>query len=341
MGRGKRITILGAGSWGTALAVHLGVSGVECVLWGRDHELIEQMVDLRENPKYLPGVTIPEGVKFTSSLEEAITFGEILFLVVPSHGMRSIVTQVKGLLDRQGLAEKVYVSCAKGVENESLAFMSEVIEDVLGKEISDSIAVLSGPSFAKEVAQGLPTAVTVASKNLDLAKALQDILSYGTFRAYTSEDLRGVEVGGAVKNVLAIAVGISDGMGFGLNARAALITRGLREIVRLGVKLGASPLTFAGLSGLGDLVLTCTGDLSRNRQVGLRLGHGEDITNILSSMTMVAEGVKTSKAIYKLGVKLQCEMPISTTVYQVIYEGKRPEEAVTSLLDRPLRPEWE
>jgi len=337
----ERITILGAGSWGTALAVHLGIAGRVCLLWGRDRTLMEEMSALRENPRYLPGITIPGQVAFTSSLEEAVGFGDIFFLVVPSHGMRSMLQRLKAVMGPEDVARKVFVSCAKGVENHTLLFMSEVVEDELGIDRAKNCAVLSGPSFAKEVAQGLPTAVTIASKNVNLARDLQDMISYGTFRAYTSDDVTGVEVGGAVKNVLAIAVGIADGMGLGLNARAALITRGLREIVRLGVHLGASPLTFAGLSGLGDLVLTCTGDLSRNRQVGLRLGHGESLSAILSSMTMVAEGVKTSRSIHGLSIKCQCDMPISRAVYDVIHEGKRPEEAVASLLDRPLRPEWE
>ncbi|OCC15734.1 Glycerol-3-phosphate dehydrogenase [NAD(P)+] [Dissulfuribacter thermophilus] len=336
-----KIAILGAGSWGTALAVHLGRAGRDCVLWGRDPLLLEQIGMLRENPKYLPGISIPENVQLTSSLKEAVSKRDIILIVVPSHGFRSIVTELNNLMCKTDKENAAFVSCTKGVENGTLYFMTEVIEDVLGIEVSKKVAVLSGPSFAKEVAQGLPTAVTVASKDSTLAAQLQDVFSYGTFRVYTTDDVRGVEVGGAVKNVLAIAVGISDGMGLGLNARAALITRGLREIVRLGMNLGASPLTFAGLSGLGDLVLTCTGDLSRNRQVGLRLGKGEDINSILSSMNMVAEGVKTSRALYDLGVRTQTDMPISMAVYQVLYEGIKPDEAVTSLIERPLRPEWE
>lgn len=336
-----KIAILGAGSWGTALAVHLGRAGRDCVLWGRDPVLLERIGMLRENPKYLPGISIPENVQLTSSLKEAVSKKDIILIVVPSHGFRSIVIELNKLMCETEKENVAFVSCTKGVENSTLYFMTEVIEDVLGAGVSKKVAVLSGPSFAKEVAQGLPTAVTVASKNSTLAAQLQDVFSYGTFRVYTTGDVRGVEVGGAVKNVLAIAVGISDGMGLGLNARAALITRGLREIVRLGMNLGASPLTFAGLSGLGDLVLTCTGDLSRNRQVGLCLGKGEDINSILSSMNMVAEGVKTSKALYDLGIRTQTDMPISMAVYQVLYEGIKPDEAVTSLIERPLRPEWE
>ena len=332
------IGIIGAGSWGTALSVHLGRAGRRCALWGRNPESISEIRKRRENARYLPGISIPENVLITHSIEEAIHESPVALIAVPSHVFRSVMERIASILDKDD--KTIFVSCAKGIENDTLYFMTDIMREVLSRDTSENIAVLSGPSFAAEVAQGLPTAVTVAARDARLAAYLQDILSYGTFRVYTSQDCIGVEVGVAVKNVLAIAVGISDGIGLGSNARAALITRGLAEIVRLGLKMEASPLTFAGLSGLGDLVLTCTGDLSRNRQVGLRLGRGEDIASILDSMCMVAEGVRTSKALYELSIRLQCDMPISQAVYNVIYRDTSPGEALSQLLERPLRPEW-
>ncbi len=362
---GRRIAILGAGSWGTALAIHLVRAGHYCSLWGRNHAFIQEIKKARRNTHYLPDFKLPSDLNLTSSLDEAVSHCEIILMAIPSHGFRETLSILFDSISGHTFETfPIIVSCAKGIENKSLLFMSDIIIDLINDNISklikkeniqsddltadsalnrlkERVAVLSGPSFAKEVAAFLPTAITIASSSHQAASLLQETFSYSNLRCYTTQDIRGVEVGGAVKNVLAIAVGISDGMGLGANARAALITRGLREIARLGVRLGADPMTLSGLSGLGDLVLTCTGELSRNRQVGLRLGRGEKIDDILSSMNMVAEGVKTSMALYNLGASLGCDMPISFSVYKVLYKGVSPDEALNSLLSRPLKPEWE
>ncbi len=332
----KSVAILGAGSWGTALAILLAEKGVPATLWARDQEQARQLSESRENRKYLPGFSLPPGLEVTSSLSEALFKKDVILFVVPSHAMRETAKLVVQRISADA-APKALVSCAKGVENGTLMTMTEVLQEVLSGETASRVAVLSGPSFAKEVAARMPTAVTVAALSDEIARGLQEFLSTDFFRVYTTHDVTGVQLGGAVKNVLAIAAGISDGLGFGTNTRAALITRGLAEMSRLGLKLGANPLTFAGLAGLGDLVLTCTGDLSRNRQVGLKLGAGQGMDEILSSMSMVAEGVKTSKSLYMLARKHEVDMPITEHVYQVIYEGLSPRDAVRGLLERPQK----
>ncbi len=332
----KSVAILGAGSWGTALAVLLSGKGALTTLWARDTDLAQDIDASRENRKYLPGFRFPAGLEVTSSLSQALFKKDVILLVVPSHAMREIAALVAAEIS-SGVLPKSLVSCAKGIENESLMTMTEVLQEVLPAQFASGVAVLSGPSFAKEVASGMPTAVTVAALSEEIGGELQEFFSTGFFRVYTTQDVTGVQLGGAVKNVLAIAAGISDGLGFGTNTRAALITRGLAEMSRLGLKLGANPLTFAGLAGLGDLVLTCTGDLSRNRQVGLKLGAGQSMDEILSSMSMVAEGVKTSKSLYMLARKHGVDMPITEHVYQVIYEGLSPKDAVRGLLERPQK----
>ncbi len=332
----KSVAILGAGSWGTALAILLAEKGVSATLWARDQEQASQLSESRENRKYLPGYALPHGLEVTSSLSEALFKKDVILFVVPSHAMRETAKLV-ALGISSDAPPKALVSCAKGIENGTLMTMTEVLQEVLSGESASRVAVLSGPSFAKEVAARMPTAVTVAALSDEIARGLQEFLSTDFFRVYTTHDVTGVQFGGAVKNVLAIAAGISDGLGFGTNTRAALITRGLAEMSRLGLKLGANPLTFAGLAGLGDLVLTCTGDLSRNRQVGLKLGAGQSMDEILSSMSMVAEGVKTSKSLYMLARKNDVDMPITEHVYQVIYEGLSPRYAVRGLLERPQK----
>ncbi len=332
----KSVAVIGAGSWGTALARLLSEKGVQVSLWARNKELVEKMAENRENPRYLPGFPLSKFLDITSDLGRAILGKDVLLFVVPSHAMRETASLVSQGLSKDGLPKAV-VSCAKGIENDTLLTMTEVLAQVLPEDLSSRLAVLSGPSFAKEVAERMPTAVTVAAFNESIAKGLQGLLSTDYFRVYTTQDVTGVQLGGAVKNVLAIAAGISDGLGFGTNTRAALITRGLAEMSRLGMKLGANPLTFAGLAGLGDLVLTCTGDLSRNRQVGLSLGRGKGMEEILSSMKMVAEGVKTSMSLFMLSKRHDVEMPITHQVYKVIYEGLSPKDAVRALLERPQK----
>ncbi|NPA95770.1 MAG: NAD(P)-dependent glycerol-3-phosphate dehydrogenase [Thermodesulfobacteria bacterium] len=332
----KSAAVLGAGSWGTALAKLLSEKGIDTSLWARNSDFAREIARERENKKYLPGFPLKDSLLVTSSIEEAICDRDVILFVVPSHAMRETAELVADTLQGRALP-KALVSCAKGIENETLETMTDVLNEIFSSIGGVCVAVLSGPSFAKEVAQGMPTAVTIAAYSEEKAKGLQDFFSTDFLRVYTTQDVIGVQLGGAVKNVLAIAAGISDGLGFGTNTRAALITRGLAEMSRLGLKLGANPLTFAGLAGLGDLVLTCTGDLSRNRQVGLKLGAGKSMDEILDSMNMVAEGVKTSKSLYMLAQRHQVDMPIVEHVYKVIYEGMSPAEAVRGLLDRPQK----
>ncbi len=334
----KDVAVLGAGSWGTALAILLSDKGVNTTLWARSSSHAKEIEKERENLKYLKGFKFPSSLKVTSNLKEAISQKDALLFVVPSHGMRNTAKEVGRLLNGKSLPN-VIVSCVKGIENDTLKTMTEVLEEELPRGCASILSVLSGPSFAKEVAQKVPTAVTVASNSQEISQGVQRLFHTDYFRVYSTYDIVGVQLGGAVKNVLAIAAGISDGLGFGTNSRAALITRGLAEMSRLGIKLGANPLTFSGLAGLGDLVLTCTGDLSRNRQVGLKLGQGKSMDDILSSMSMVAEGVKTSKSLYELSKKHDVDMPITANVYKVIYEGLNPRQCVKALLERPLKHE--
>ncbi len=333
--------VLGAGSWGTALAILLAEKGVETTLWARKEETARKIRDAGENPLYLPGFPLPPDLEVTPELECALSGKEVVLLAVPSHGMRQTARLISDMIGA-GILERpprVYVSAAKGIENETFMTMTEVLSEVLPREPSHELAVLSGPSFAKEVALKMPTAVTIAAFSEETARMLTELFSTDFFRVYSTLDVTGVQLGGAVKNVMAVAAGISDGLGFGTNTRAALITRGLAEMSRLGLKLGANPLTFAGLAGLGDLVLTCTGDLSRNRQVGLKLGKGQTMEEIRSSMNQVAEGIRTSKSLYRLSRRHNVEMPITAEVYKVVHKGLDPRKAVRSLLDRPPKPE--
>ncbi|HID97930.1 MAG TPA: NAD(P)-dependent glycerol-3-phosphate dehydrogenase [Thermodesulfobacteriaceae bacterium] len=330
----KSVSVLGAGSWGTALAVLLAGKGISTCLWARNTSISERIKSQRENPLYLPGFQLPEELEVTSNLSHAVLGREVIVFVVPSHGLRQVAERTADILGTSA-APRAVISASKGIENHTLLTMSEILEDVLPARLTGRIAVISGPSFAHEVACCMPTAVTIACQDHKLGIRLQTLFSTDTFRVYTSLDIVGVQLGGALKNVIAIASGISDGIGFGTNTRAALITRGLAEISRLGMRMGANPLTFAGLAGLGDLVLTCTGDLSRNRQVGLKLGHGHTIDTILAEMNMVAEGVKTSRSACALAGKYQVDMPIITQVYKVLYENLDPKDGVRELLTRP------
>src|SRR5438105_4184502 len=332
---GATVTVLGAGSWGTALAVHLARIGHDVRLWARDPGFAATLSAVRENAVYLPGVPFPPTVTPNPDLAEACAGTEMLVFVCPSSGVRPLAEKLGTLLRH----EPVVVSAAKGVEHETHFTMSAILEDVLGQDHRARVAVLSGPSFAREVGQGVPTAVTAAARDPAVADAVQRVFAGQTFRVYTSTDVVGVEIGGAVKNVIALAAGVSDGLGFGHNSRAALITRGLAEITRLAVQLGADRQTLSGLSGLGDLVLTCTGDLSRNRTVGLRLGRGERLRDIVASMKEVAEGVHNTRSVRALAQSVGVEMPITEQMHLLLYEDKPPLQAVIDLMTRGLKRE--
>ncbi len=331
------VAVLGSGSWGTALAVHLARKGHPVRLWGREAATIERVRRRGPDGEVHPGVLLPDLVEPTTDLAAACRGCEAVIFSVPSHAMRELARAVRPLLEPGTLA----VSTAKGIEQDTSATMSVVLEETLGPEHRRHVGVLSGPSFAREVAHGMPTAVTAAAVELEVAQRLQQLFSDRTFRVYTATDVIGVEIGGAVKNVIAVAAGVSDGLGFGHSTRAALITRGLAEIGRLASKLGAERQTLYGLSGLGDLVLTCTGDLSRNRQVGLRLGRGESLAAILASMNEVAEGVRNTRAIHALAGRLGVDMPITGQMHAVLYENRAPQEAVVELMTRRLKHEPE
>jgi len=329
------IAILGAGSWGTALALLLAEKGLRVRLWVHGKETYQSLIEHRENIYYLPGAKLSPNIFPTQSFAQALGGQQDIVMVVPSHVYRMVLKQALPYLQ----SDCHIISATKGIETQTLLTMSEVTKQVL-KGFSYTYTVLSGPSFAKEVSQHFPTAVTVASSQQETALHTQKLFSTPYFRAYTHHDVLGVELGGALKNVMAIAAGICDGLGLGHNARAALITRGLVEMTRLGVKLGAESKTFAGLSGLGDLVLTCTSCLSRNYTVGKRLGKGEGIKEILSSMRMVAEGIKTTHSAYFLSQREKIEMPITSEVYAILYQGKSPLEGLKDLLSRTLKREF-
>lgn len=334
----QNIAVIGAGSWGTALAIVLASKGLSVRLWGHDSQHIANIRAEGENSRYLPGFALTENILATDNLRDAVDGCDVICMVVPSHGFRRVYEQ----LVRQLRDGTCVVSAVKGIENESLMTMTQVMEDVRLAHVPEKkiiTAVLSGPSFAKEVAQNIPTAITIGCGDMDTAKMLQQLFVTDTFRVYVSRDVIGLEISASLKNIVAVAAGICDGLGYGLNTRAALITRGLAEITRLGVALNAEPATFSGLSGLGDLVLTCTGNLSRNRTVGLKLGQGRKIEEIVSEMNMVAEGVKTTKSGYELARRMGIEMPILEQVHAIIYEGKNCSDAVRDLLKRELKAE--
>lgn len=329
-----RIAVVGGGSWGTAFAAMLSERNPDVSLWVREPEVCEGILKTRENRTFLPEVPLPLSIRPTNDLRDAVSGREIVAVAIPSQHLRAVARRMAGALAPGARV----VSLAKGVENGTLRRMTEVLAEEL-PEATGRLAVLSGPTFAREVAEGKPTGATVASRDAGVAASLQAALSGSRFRVYAETDVAGIEIGGALKNVMAIAAGMSDGLGFGHNARSLLISRGLAEITRLGVRLGASPQTFSGLSGLGDLVLTCTGDLSRNRTVGMRIGRGEKISDILSGMKMVAEGVETARATMDLSRRTGVPMPISEQVFLILHEGKDVEAAVAGLFARALRPE--
>jgi glycerol-3-phosphate dehydrogenase (NAD(P)+) len=330
-----KLGVVGAGSWGTALANLLATKGYTVDHWVFEEAICAQMATERENKTFLPGIRLSENLRPGNDLSAVVADKDLVLLVVPSHVMRAVTSKMAGLLGPDTI-----VACAsKGIENETYLTMSGVLGETLPAMPREKYAVLSGPSFAREVAQAAPTAVTVASTSLATAETVQQIFATPAFRVYTNDDVIGVELGGSVKNVIAIAAGVIDGLGMGLNTRAALITRGLTEIRRLGLRMGANPRTFPGLAGVGDLVLTCTGDLSRNHTVGKQIGKGKKLKDLLAEMQMVAEGVKTAKSVYNLSRKLQVEMPISHAIYHVLYEDLPAREAVYQLMTRDLKHE--
>jgi glycerol-3-phosphate dehydrogenase (NAD(P)+) len=327
------IAIIGAGGWGTALAITMARAEREVRLWAYESYLVETILATRENPIYLPSARVPESVHVSNTMKEVLQGARIVIIAVPSHVYRPVVSQMMPLLD----AEMHFVSAAKGIENDTLMRMSEVVVDVLKPAFMPQVAAISGPTFAPEVARGEPTALVVASPDERLRLFLQKELSAPRFRLYTNSDLIGVEIGAAVKNIIAIAAGVAEGLGLGSNPAAALITRGLAEIMRLVEACGGRRETLAGLAGLGDLVLTCYGSLSRNHRVGIALGQGKNIDEIVSNMRMVAEGVKTAKATVALARKLEVEMPIAEKMYSVLYEGLNPRAEIDDLMERKLR----
>jgi len=330
-----RIGIIGAGGWGTALAKILAEKGERVTLWCHGEDSFHELSVRRENLVYLPGVVLPRAVEISRSLAQAVAGKDLVICAVPSHVVRQVFVQAA-----PHLASGSLLLCGtKGLEEGSLKTMGELLVEISGAERKGRLAFLSGPTFASEVARGLPAAATVASYEPEVARSIQEILSTPNFRVYTSFDVVGVQMGGAVKNVIAIAAGISDGLSLGQNARAALITRGLAEMTRLAARMGADPRTLAGLPGLGDLILTCTGDLSRNRAVGLQIAAGRRLKEITGAMRAVAEGVRNTRSLYALACRLGVEMPIVEQMNQVLYEGKKPADAVRELMQRPLKPE--
>ena len=330
-----RIGVVGAGSWGTALANLLGRKGYAIDWWVFEEEVKLQIENERENKVFLPGFRLSEKLTPYNEIAPVVSGKDLVLVVVPSHVMRETAQKMAAHLAR----ETVLVSASKGIENKTHLTMTGVLKAVLAETPQSHLAVLSGPSFAREVAMKIPTVVTVASSDPQVALKVQHVFATPDFRVYTGDDVIGVELGGAVKNVIAIAAGIIDGLGLGLNTRAALITRGLAEISRLGRYLGANPHTFAGLAGVGDLILTCTGRLSRNHTVGYKIGQGMQLQDILAEMRMVAEGVKTAQSVYNLSRKLGVDMPIAHEVYHILYDGLAPREACRRLMTRDLKNE--
>ena len=331
----KSLAIIGGGSWGTALSIVLAPRFPDVRLWVYEPDLAIRMADSRQNDVYLPGLTVPSTVRIVNDLGSALEGAEIVLSVMPSHLVRELYRQMGPFLNPR----MVFVSATKGLENNTLLRPSEIIHEVVSGRFPAQVAVLSGPTFAREVASLNPTALVVASEDEDLNRCVQGLFSSSTFRLYTSPDPLGVEIGGSVKNVVAIGAGVLEGMGLGHNPMAALITRGLAEMTRLALALGAKVQTLSGLAGLGDLVLTCTGELSRNRTVGIELARGRKLDEIVGSMKMVAEGIKTANAALELAGRHGVEMPITEMMHQVIHQGLDPREAVRRLMERSLKGE--
>ena len=331
----KRVAVIGAGGWGTALGIMAARRGHEVRLWSRNAEVVESINRQHVNTLYLPDSEIPESVRATNEIEEVLELAEFVILAAPSHATRAILTSVVRVAD----PDMIFVSATKGIEIETGKRISQIVAEVVGEKFSLQFVCLSGPSFAKEVVKKHPTAVVAASSRAELSRSVQAELSSETLRIYTNDDVVGTELGGSVKNVMAIAAGMVAGLGFGSNSIAALITRGLAEMTRLALKEGAKLETLMGLAGLGDLVLTCTGSLSRNRYVGQELGKGRGLEEITSGMKEIAEGVKTTQALKRLATRLGVEMPITSEVHAVLYEGETVQVAAAKLMNRPLREE--
>ena len=333
----QSIVVLGAGSWGTALAIQLMRHGGPVTLWGHESDHMADIALQKSNERYLPGIALPEALNIELDLEAAIKGAQDILVAVPSHAFRSVLTAIQPSIKNNSRL----IWATKGLEAGSGKLLHEVAAEVLGDKLP--MAVLSGPTFAREVAEGLPTAVTIASQNEGFAQDMAKRFHSETFRAYSSDDVIGVEVGGAVKNVLAIATGIADGLGFGANTRAALITRGLAEMMRLGealgCEMGGNKETFMGLAGLGDLVLTCTDNQSRNRRFGLALGKGDNMEEALAHIDQVVEGVQTAREVFELAQREEVDMPITEQVYEVLYKGRPPRKAVHELLARVQKAE--
>ncbi|NBI06915.1 NAD(P)H-dependent glycerol-3-phosphate dehydrogenase [Senegalia massiliensis] len=323
----ESIGVLGGGSWGTALSILLAKKGVEVDLWVRNEEKASQMSEARENIQYLPGVILPNNINITSSIDKTIKNKDILLLAVPTQAVRNTIEKIKDDI-KPG---QIIVNVAKGIEVDTLYRISEIVEELIP---NSKYAVLSGPSHAEEVAKDIPTAIVVASKYEDVGLYVQEFFMTPKFRVYTNEDVIGVELGGALKNVIALGAGISDGLGYGDNTKAALMNRGIIEIARLGEKMGANSMTFAGLSGIGDLIVTCTSMHSRNRRAGIKIGEGHSMEEASSIVGMVVEGIKTSKSAYNLAKKLDVEMPIVNAIYGVLYKGKDVKNSVINLMLR-------
>ncbi len=323
----EKVAVIGAGSWGTALSVVLAENRPEVMLWARRPELCAAIRETRQNPDYLPGLTLPGAVRVTSDLEEAVRDRDVLVLVMPSHAVRSIVRRLAAWIGR----DTVLVSCSKGLEEGTLARISEVLRE---EAPFSPVAVLSGPNHAEEVSCRVPSATVVSAQTRAVAEQVQELFMTSFFRVYTNRDMAGVELGGALKNIIALGVGITEGLGYGDNTRAALMTRGLTEIARLGVRVGANPLTFAGLSGIGDLMVTCASRHSRNRNLGIALGQGGKLQDLLAGMRMVAEGVRTTQAAYQLSLRHGVAMPITAEIQKVLFDGKDGRAAVEDLMRR-------
>ncbi len=328
----SRVAVIGGGSWGTALAFLLASNAHDVNLWVYEEELVTEIREKRENTLFLPGVILPDTIHPSHSFDEVLDGPEIIVWVTPSHTIRETLTQARSRIRNT----PIFIGASKGIENDSLLRVSQIVDEILGRDTVRYVT-LSGPTFASEVGRKMPSSAVVAGQDEETAREVQLLLNTSWFRVYTNPDHIGVELGGALKNIIAIAVGITAGLKLGSNAKAALITRGLWEIARLGTAMGAKPLTFLGLSGMGDLVLTCDGTQSRNYLVGLRIGSGETLTTIQQSMRMVAEGVRTTASVSELARKLNIEMPITDQVYEVLYHDKSPRQALQDLMSRSLK----
>ncbi|WP_026573287.1 NAD(P)H-dependent glycerol-3-phosphate dehydrogenase [Bacillus sp. UNC438CL73TsuS30] len=333
----ETIAVLGAGSWGTALALVLADNGHHVRLWSHNENQVTEINQFHTNKKYLPGINLPELIVGYASLSDSLSGVETIILAVPTKAIREVIGKIASVAKNPFIIAHV----SKGIEPDSLMRITEIIEEEMPKEFLRDVVVLSGPSHAEEVSLRHPTTVTVSSKNMEMAGKIQDLFINNNFRVYTNSDLIGVEIGGALKNIIALAAGITDGLGYGDNAKAALITRGLAEIARLGTKMGANPLTFSGLAGIGDLIVTCTSVHSRNWRAGNLLGKGKTLDEVLDNMGMVVEGVRTTKAAYQLAKKYDVVMPITFALYDVLFNGKNAKDGVDILMGRGKKPEME